>query len=86
MKTLSHTRKLNGAVTLVQERRFQLVDDRGVAHLFLLAADADVDPRALQELAQSGARISVSYGEDTSGLIAHVATAIDRADSMEDEG
>ena len=69
--------RLSGTVTMVQERRFQLVDDRGVAHLFLLAPDAPVDPRALHELASSGERVAVSFHDCESPLVAYTATNLE---------
>jgi len=70
---------MNGTITVVQERRFQLVDDGGVAHLFLLAHDAAADPAALEDALRSGARVRVSYRDgDPRHLIAHVATALER--------
>jgi hypothetical protein len=77
---MQHTRspaRLSGTVTVVQERRFQLVDEGGVAHLFLLAVDAPVDLRALHDLAHSGERVSVSYHEAGSGLVAYTATNVE---------
>lgn len=70
---------MNGTITLVQERRFQLVDDKAVAHLFLLAHDAAADPAVLEDALRSGARVRVSYRDgDPPHLIAHVATALER--------
>jgi hypothetical protein len=74
-----HLHALTGTVTLVQERRFQLVDDDGVAHLLLLAYDAKADPRALHALAQSGARVKVRLRRESEGVVALVATALDYA-------
>ena len=64
--------RIGGAITLVQERRFQLVDDRGVAHLFILAADASFDPDEFHALASSGQRVRVEYSDDGEAL-SHVA-------------
>ena len=73
---------LSGTVTLVQERRFQLVDANGVAHLFLLAPEAEVEPGALRALARSGAQVEVQYREP-SELVAHVATKITYTNTTE---
>lgn len=62
----------DGTITLVQERRFQLVDDGGTAHLFLLAHDAPLDALRLAPLAGSGRRVRVEYRK-VPDLIAHVA-------------
>ena len=71
---------LEGAITLVQERRFQLVDDRGVAHPFTLAADASFDPAELPALARSGRRVRVNYSDDGEALshVAHDVLTSDR--------
>lgn len=63
---------VEGSVTIVQERRFQLVDDHGVAHPFTLAADASFDPAELTALARSGRRIRVEYTDDGEAL-SHIA-------------
>lgn len=57
----------SGAVALVQERRFQLVDESGRARLFMLTRDAP-DGTQLAPLAGSGQRVTVRYRE-TPGLI-----------------
>jgi hypothetical protein len=68
---------LAGALTLVQERRFRVVDDDGRCHLFLLAPDASVEPELLKELAATSERVSIEYREARE-LSAHVASAIYR--------
>lgn len=73
---LMSSSKLRGVVTLVQERRFQLVDERGVCHRFLLDAAAPVDPRALHDLVRSGEAATVWFRGNESHLLAHVATDI----------
>ncbi|HEX2830590.1 MAG TPA: hypothetical protein VHP37_29905 [Burkholderiales bacterium] len=72
--------RLEGAITLVQERRFQLVDERGIAHPFTLAADASFDPSELPALARSGQRVRVEYTDDGEALshVAHDLMTFDR--------
>ena len=43
-------RSIEGVVTIVQEGRFHLVDDAGIAHLFLLGYAAAADPQQLAPL------------------------------------
>ena len=65
-------RSIEGLVTIVQEGRFQLVDDAGVAHLFLLSHAAAADPEQLVPLQREQARVRVNY-RPTPRLIAHTA-------------
>jgi hypothetical protein len=65
-------RSMEGVVTIVQEGRFQLVDDAGVAHLFLLGHAAAADPEQLAPLPREQARLHVMY-RPAGRLIAHVA-------------
>jgi hypothetical protein len=66
---------IDGVVTLVQERRFQLVDDGGVAHLFVLSGGASFDATQLEACAQSSRRLRVTY-RSAPGLIARLATSV----------
>ncbi len=69
---------MEGVVTMVQESRFQLTDDRGVSHLFILGHDAAAEPDQLVPLSQRQARVRVRYTrpENIIGLIAHsISTA-----------
>jgi hypothetical protein len=66
---------LEGVVTIVQEGRFQLVDQNGVAHLFLLAHNAPPEPAQLTALQRNQSRVRVQYGT-ADGLIARRATRI----------
>jgi hypothetical protein len=70
---------VTGTVTLVQERRFLLLDDAARSHLFLLAPDASTEPSVVQRLAQTRRPISVTY-RDASGLQARLAYALHFAD------
>jgi hypothetical protein len=66
---------LEGVVTIVQEGRFQLVDQNGVAHLFLLACNAPPEPAQLAALQRNQTRVRVHYG-GANGLIGRRATRI----------
>jgi hypothetical protein len=68
---------MEGVVTVIQEGRFQLVDDDGVAHHFVLAHDAASEPEQLPSLLMR--RVRVSYS-DPKGIIGHAATKIDLLD------
>ena len=65
-------RSIEGLVIIVQEGRFQLVDDAGVAHLFLLGHAAAADPEQLAPLQREQARVRVTY-RPAERLIAHIA-------------
>ena len=69
---------MTGIVTIVAEGRFQLTDDDGVSHLFLLGANAGADTVQLAPLQHRQARIRVRY-RPAPNLIGNVATAIDLA-------
>ena len=66
-------KSIDGVVTLVQESRFQLTDDRGVSHLFLLDRNSLAEPDQLEPLARRQTRIRVRYGDaaDVIGFVAH---------------
>jgi hypothetical protein len=66
-------RSIEGVVTIVQEARFQLQDDDGVGHQFVLGYEAPLEPEQLPSLAQR--RVRVSYSEPR-GLIGHRARNI----------
>jgi hypothetical protein len=71
-------RSIEGVVTIVQESRFQLTDDAGVSHLFILAPDTLAEPDQLEPLQRRQARVRVGYSEarNAIGLRAHsIATA-----------
>lgn len=71
--------QMRGSVSLVQERRFQLVDESSVAHPCLLAAEADFDPRALHDLVRSGTLVTVTFRKAEPGVRALVVTAVEPA-------
>ena len=61
-----------GTILLVQEGRFQLRDEQGAAHLFILGHASFVETDQLPALARSQSRVRVSYkeAENIVGLIA----------------
>lgn len=66
--------QLTGTVTLVQERRFRLLDGDGRTHLFLLAHDAPVEPSQLRRLT-AGAPVTVTCRRAPE-LIARIAANV----------
>ena len=52
---------MDGVVTLVQEGRFQLTDDGGVSHLFILSPWAAAETEQLAPLQRRQARVRVTY-------------------------
>jgi hypothetical protein len=66
---------VRGKLSVVQEERFQLIDDHGVAHLFMVAADVSLKPADLRAILRSERAVSVEY-EESPTLIARIATAI----------
>ena len=69
---------MEGVVTMAQESRFQLTDDRGVSHLFILGHDAAAEPDQLAPLSRGQARVRVRYTRPRNliGLVAHaISTA-----------
>ena len=69
---------MEGVVTIVQESRFQLTDDEGVSHLFILGHSAAADPEQLPPLQAEQARVRVRY-KPAKNLIGHIVTSIARA-------
>jgi hypothetical protein len=67
---------ISGVITVVQERRFQLEDDSGVRHLFLLAPDAAAEEHELAQCAARRSPVRVHYRE-APGLVAHVAQCVE---------
>jgi hypothetical protein len=66
---------MNGIVTIVQEGRFQMTDDDGVSHLFILSYAASAEPHQLAALQVRQARVRVRY-KPVPGLIGNIASAI----------
>lgn len=72
-------RTMEGVVTIVQEGRFQLTDDDGVSHLFLLSHDSAAEPDQLPPLQHRQARVRVHYtpARNLLGLLAHTVELAD---------
>ncbi|MGY2049819.1 hypothetical protein [Methylobacterium sp. JK268] len=68
---------MQGVVIIAQESRFQLVDEEGIAHLFVLSPTMRAEPDDLARLQAEQARVRVSY-DRTRNLIAHRALRLDR--------
>ena len=67
---------MDGIVTLAQESRFQLIDDQGIAHLFVLSHGASAEPSQLGDLQHRQARVRVRY-QEAPNMIANVAKRIE---------
>jgi hypothetical protein len=66
---------MNGTVTIVQEGRFQMTDDAGVSHLFILSPHASAETRQLTALQQNQSPVQIRY-DQAPNLIGNVASAI----------
>lgn len=64
-----------GVVTIVQESRFQLTDDNGISHLFLLDRNSAAEPAQLAPLQARQARVRVIY-EPARNLIGLVTRSV----------
>ena len=73
-------RTMEGVVTLVQESRFQMVDDGGVYHNFLLSHGAAAEPADLAPLQARQARVRVGYRQ-APNMIARIAHRIELCDT-----
>ena len=71
---------IQGIVTIVQEGRFQLVDENGVGHQFLLSHRASLEPEQLPGLQRDQSLVRVWY-KHAPDLIGHVAARIDLLDA-----
>lgn len=67
---------MDGFVTLVQESRFQMVDEDGIAHHFVLSHAAAAEPSDLVPLQRRQAHVRVRYSEGVN-VIAKTAHRID---------
>ena len=67
---------MTGRIAIVQEGRFQLTDDHGASHLFILGPNA-AETRMLVPLQRNAARVTVTY-KDAARLIGMQALAIDQ--------
>jgi hypothetical protein len=70
-----------GRVSLVQEGRFQLVEDDGRSTLFILSHGATIEPQDLPALQRDASRVSVRC-DAAPGKIAEVAHAIRILDAV----
>jgi hypothetical protein len=77
-------RSMEGVVTIVQEGRFQLLDDSGVSHLFILDHSATLEPEQLPPLQREQTRVRVSY-RAAHGLLAHMAEKLVLVDRRQGE-
>ena len=66
---------MDGVVTIVQEGRFQMTDDDGVSHLFILSPSAAAETNQLAVLQKTQTRVRVRY-KPAANLIGSIATAI----------
>ena len=71
--------EMRGVVTIVQEGRFQLTDEAGVSHHFILSHSALAETGQLQPLQARQAKVRVKYS-DAPGVIALIAHRIEVAD------
>ena len=69
------TRSMDGVVTIVQEGRFQMTDDDGVSHLFILTSTAAAETEQLTRLQNRQARIRVRY-KPARNIIGNTASEI----------
>jgi len=74
-------KSIKGIIIIVQEGRFQLMDQSGVAHHFLLGHAAAAEPEQLAPLQHEQALVQVHY-KDPKDVIGHTAMKITVLDSM----
>ncbi len=72
------TQHMEGVVTVVQEGRFQLTDDRGVSHLFLLSPHGPAETEQLAPLQRAQTRVRVRY-QPAANIIGNVTSLIEIA-------
>ena len=65
---------MEGVVTIVQEGRFQLTDDDGVGHLFILGHLCLTETGQLPALQRRQSRVRISY-KPAPNLIGNVASS-----------
>lgn len=70
---------MRGIVTIVQESRFQMTDDGGVSHHFMLSPNAAAETDQLAALQHRQARIRVTY-QSVPNVIGNTATRIELLD------
>ncbi len=71
--------QMQGIITIVQESRFQLTDDQGASHLFILGHAALAEPSQLAPLQREQARVRVTYMQPRN-IIGMVAKKIELAE------
>ena len=71
---------MTGTVTIVQESRFQLTDEGGVSHLFMLGHGSMAEPSQLAPLQRTQARVRVTYIQPRN-IIGMVAKSVEVADA-----
>ena len=69
------SRTMTGVVTIVQEGRFQMTDDDGVSHFFILSPSASAETEQLGMLQKRQARVRVRY-KPAPNLIGNIASAL----------
>jgi hypothetical protein len=64
--------EMTGVVTIVQEGRFQITDEDGVSHLFVLSPLASTETGQLRPLMHRQAKVRVKYkiGQKVIGMLA----------------
>ena len=72
------TQRMEGVVTLVQEGRFQLTDDRGVSHLFILGPNTALETDQLAPLQRRQARVRGGYTQGRN-IIGNVLSTLEIA-------
>ena len=72
---------MDGVITMVQESRFQMRDDRGVYHLFLLSHAAAAEPADLAPMLKGAARVRIRY-DKAPNLLAQIAHRIECLDRL----
>ncbi len=78
-------RRMEGVLTIAQEGRFQLTNDHGISHLFILSHSAEAEPEQLSSLQQRQARVCVEYSRPRN-LLALVAHSIVLAEASAQQG
>lgn len=69
------TRDMAGVVTIVQEGRFQMTDDSGASHLFILSHGAAAETDQLVALQNQQTRVTVRYHQ-AAGVLGFSAASI----------
>lgn len=67
--------QIEGRLIFAQESRFQVMDNGGVAHHFVLSHSASAEPQQLYPLQKRQARVRVRYRQ-APDQIAHAALSI----------